>query len=106
MKKTLLMSTALAALVLGTPLISYAEDVAVTEGVTAEAVPASEEVMVKELALKDGTKVVVKGEEVFVVGTFGKETPAPDGTHVLEDDTSIITKDGKIVHPEESLSQE
>ncbi len=106
MKKTLLMSAALAALVLGTPLTSHAEDAVVTESAVTESVQASEEVMVKELTLKDGTKVLVKGDDVFVLGTFGKETPAPDGIHVLEDDTSVTTKDGKIVHPEESATEE
>ncbi len=102
MKKTLLMTTALAVLVLGAPLTSHAQDSDTTTGYT----QSSEEVMVKELTLKDGTKVLVKGEEVFVVDAENIETPAPDGTHVLEDETTVTIKDGKIVHAEESHSAE
>jgi len=47
--------------------------------------------------LKDGTKVVIKGEEVFVVGIDGKETAAPDAKHELKDGTFVTTKAGKIV---------
>jgi len=47
--------------------------------------------------LKDGTKVVIKGEEVFVVGNDGKETAAPDAKHELKDGTFVTTKGGKIV---------
>lgn len=89
------MSAALAALLIGAPFTSFAQDTAT------EQTQSTEEAMVKELTLKDGTKVVVKGEDVFVVDAFGKETPALDGTHTLEDDTSIVTKDGKLVHTEE-----
>jgi hypothetical protein len=51
----------------------------------------------KEAKLADGTVVKIKGEEVFVVGADGKETPAPDGDHALEDGTTIKTAGGKIV---------
>lgn len=65
-----------------------------------------------EATLKDGT--VLKsptfdlGEDVSVVGTDGKETPAPDGEHeiALKDSEGnevvirIITKDGKITERE------
>lgn len=65
-----------------------------------------------EAMLKDGT--VLKsptfdvGEEVYVVGTDGAETPAPDGEHEISlKDTEgkevlikIITKDGKITERE------
>ena len=47
--------------------------------------------------LKDGTKVVIKGEDVFVVGKDGKETPAPDAKHELKDGSFVTTKGGKIV---------
>ncbi|MCB9983604.1 MAG: hypothetical protein H6861_08050 [Rhodospirillales bacterium] len=107
MKKTLLMSAALAALVLGAPLTSHAEDAVISEDAATESVQSfEEEIMVKELTLKDGTKVLVKGEDVFVIDAYGAETPALDGVHVLEDDTSVTTKDGKIVHPEESVTEE
>ena len=55
------------------------------------------EVTVVENELADGTKVVVKGEDVFVVGADGAETPAPDGTHTFKDGTTVTTKDGKLV---------
>ena len=65
-----------------------------------------------EATLKDGT--VLKsptfdlGEDVSVVGTDGKETPAPDGEHeiALKDSEGkeviirIVTKDGKITERE------
>lgn len=47
--------------------------------------------------LKDGTKIEIQGDKVFVIGADGKETPAPDGTHVLKDGTSITTKGGVTV---------
>lgn len=55
---------------------------------------------VKELTLADGTKVNVKGEEVFVVGADGTETPAPDGEHALADGTTVKTMGGKLVTEE------
>lgn len=47
--------------------------------------------------LKDGTKVEIKGEDVFVIGADGKATPAPDGTHEAKDGHKITTKGGKLV---------
>jgi len=55
------------------------------------------DVTVVNAELKDGTKVEIKGEEVFVVGKDGKETPAPDAKHELKDGTFVTTKGGKIV---------
>lgn len=52
---------------------------------------------VKEVTLKNGTKVSIEGESVFVIGADGKKTPAPDATHELADGTKIVTKAGKIV---------
>ena len=51
----------------------------------------------KEVTLKNGTKVSIEGNSVFVVGADGKKTPAPDATHELADGTKIVTKAGKIV---------
>ncbi len=63
-----------------------------------EAAPAAEAaVEAKEVTLKDGTKVSVEGESVFVVGADGAKTPAPDGEHELADGTKLTTKDGKTV---------
>jgi hypothetical protein len=65
-----------------------------------------------EAMLKDGTVLKSNtfdvGEEVFVVGTDGAETPAPDGEHEISLKDSegkevlikIITKDGKITERE------
>jgi hypothetical protein len=68
---------------------------------TEEAAPAAATeaapVEVKELTLADGTKVHVKGEEVFVVAADGTETPAPDGDHALADGTTVKTMGGKLV---------
>ncbi len=51
----------------------------------------------KEATLKDGTKVSIEGDAVFVVAADGTKTAAPDGEHTLSDDTKVTTKDGKIV---------
>jgi hypothetical protein len=47
--------------------------------------------------LKDGTKVKIAGEKVFVIGKDGKEVPAPDGTHQLKDGKTVTTKGGMVV---------
>lgn len=47
--------------------------------------------------LKDGTTIEIDGDAVSVVGADGAKTPAPDGTHTLEDGTTVTTKDGKKV---------
>jgi hypothetical protein len=90
MKKFVMLAAAAA--VLSAPTLVKAEEAAPA---AAEA-PAAE-VTVVENELADGTKVVVKGEEVFVVGADGAETPAPDGTHTFKDGTTATTKDGKLV---------
>lgn len=94
MKKYVMLALAAAAVIAApayTAFQAHAEDAAVEA--TADAAVAAE---VKELTLKDGTKVHVKGEEVFVVGADGAETPAPDGTHELEDGSTVVTVGGKI----------
>ncbi len=55
---------------------------------------------VKEVTLKDGTKVSIEGESVFVVGADGAKTPAPDGEHELADGTKVKTAGGKVVKEE------
>lgn len=57
---------------------------------------AAEAVAAKEAMLKDGTKISIEGDAVFVVAADGTKTAAPDGTHTLSDDTTVMTKDGKI----------
>lgn len=51
----------------------------------------------KEATLKDGTKVSIEGDHVYVVAADGTKTAAPDGEHTLSDDTVVKTKDGKVV---------
>lgn len=55
------------------------------------------EVAPVEHTLQDGTKVVVKGDAVFVVGADGTETAAPDGVHTLADGTTLTTQGGLVV---------
>ena len=59
-----------------------------------ETAPAAE---TQAIELKDGTKVEVKGEDVFVLSATGEATPAPDGDHVTSDGKTITTKGGKLV---------
>ena len=51
----------------------------------------------KEATLKDGTKISIEGDKVFVVADDGAKTPAPDATHELADGTKVTTKGGVIV---------
>lgn len=51
----------------------------------------------KEVTLKDGTKVVIEGDMVSVVGADGAKTAAPDGEHELADGTKVTVKEGKLV---------
>ncbi len=55
---------------------------------------------VTETTLKDGTKIVIEGDMVSVVGKDGAKTPAPDGEHELADGTKVKTMAGKIVKDE------
>lgn len=103
MKKYLLLALAAAAVV-AAPSFARAEDAAApaaadaaaTTDATAPAADAAAAAEVKELTLKDGTKVHVKGEDVFVVGADGTETPAPDGTWEVNDGTTVVTVGGKV----------
>mgnify|MGYP007026553868 FL=1 len=63
------------------------------------AAPAADAAMeMKEMTMADGTKVHVKGDDVFVVGADGAETPAADGEHTMSDVTKVKTIGGKMVH--------
>ena len=87
-------------LTLAALLVSAAPAYVAFQAQAEEAAPAATEaaaVEVKELTLADGTKVHVKGEEVFVVAADGTETPAPDGDHALADGTTVKTMGGKLV---------
>lgn len=50
----------------------------------------------KEVTLKDGTKISIEGQNVFVVSDDGTKTPAPDGVHSLADGSTITTKGGTL----------
>lgn len=55
-----------------------------------------------EYTLKDGTtKVVVEGENVFVVAADGAKVPAPDGDHeTTTEGVTLKVKEGKLVKEE------
>lgn len=57
---------------------------------------AEEAVEMSEHMLEDGTKVLIKGEDVFVLDAEGNETTAPDGVHTLEDGSTITVEGGKL----------
>lgn len=63
-------------------------------------------VEVKEVTLKDGTKVVIEGDMVSVVGADGAKTPAPDGDHEMEDGTMLKTMGGKVMKDEAAPAME
>lgn len=79
------------ALIAVVPAAAHAEDKAAAPAAATEA-PAA-----KEATLKDGTKVVIEGDMVSVVGADGAKTAAADGVHELADGTKIETKEGKVV---------
>jgi hypothetical protein len=60
---------------------------------------------VVETTLKDGTKVMIEGDSVSVVGADGAKMAAPDGEHELADGTKVMTKDGKVVKPEAAMPE-
>ena len=86
MKRILALTAA--ALIAAAPFAVQAEDAA----------PAADAAAVApvEHTLKDGTKVSVEGDAVFVVAADGTKTPAPDGEHELADGTKITTAAGKV----------
>lgn len=72
----------------------HAAPAAATKAIAPAAAPAAAPATAE---LKDGTKVQISGDKVFVVAKDGKQTPAPDGVHVLKDGKSIETKGGLVV---------
>lgn len=64
-----------------------------------------------EYTLKDGTKIkvpaeLVAGSDIMIVADDGTEQPAPSGEHMLEDGTTIIVDEGKVVEvkPKEEMA--
>lgn len=51
----------------------------------------------KHETLKDGTKISIEGDHVYVVASDGAKTAAPDGEHELSDGTKVKTHGGVIV---------
>lgn len=76
---------------------AQAEDHATHEHAAPAAAAAEAPVEIKEVTLKDGTKVSIEGDNVFVVAADGAKTPAPDGEHELADGTKVKTAGGKVV---------
>ena len=93
--KKLIALTALAVLAIA-PTFAKAEEVK-TEKMTHETTTHETTMMPKEATLKDGTKVSIEGDHVYVVGADGTKTPAPDAEHELVGGAKIKTKDGVIV---------
>lgn len=89
-------ATVAALALLAVPFSAHANDHA-AEHTAPAAEMAAPAVEAKEATLKDGTKVVIEGDMVSVVGADGAKTAAPDGEHELADGTKVSTKDGKIV---------
>ncbi len=84
------------ALIATVPAVAHASEHEAAPAAEA-AVAAAPVVEAKEATLKDGTKVVIEGDMVSVVGADGAKTPAPDGVHELADGTKVETKEGKVV---------
>lgn len=97
-----LSALAVLGLLVATPAV--AEEHAAPAAAPAVETPAAEAIApaveVKEVTLKDGTKVSIEGENVFVVGADGAKTPAPDGEHELADGSKVKTAGGKLVKEE------
>ena len=51
----------------------------------------------REATLKDGTKISIEGENIFIVSDDGTKSLAPDGTHTMADGTTLTTKGGKLL---------
>jgi len=98
-KMTLLAALGLLALV---PAAANAEDAAAAAPAVAEATApavdaAAAVVEAKEVALKDGTKVVIEGDVVSSVNAEGVKTTVADGEYEAEDGSKITVKEGKLV---------
>lgn len=97
MKRTLALLAA--GVLVATPFsMALAEDHAAPAADAAAEAPAeAPAVAAYEVMLKDGvTKVSIEGDHAFVVGADGTKTAAPDGDHVLADDTTMTVAGGMI----------
>ena len=91
MKRTLALFAA--AFIAAAPFAAMAED----HAAPAADAPAAEAPAAVEHTLTDGTKIVVEGDMVSIMGADGSKTPAPDGEHMLSDGTTLKTMGGKVV---------
>jgi hypothetical protein len=91
------LATVAALALLAVPFSAQANEPAAAPTPAPAAEMAAPAVEAKEVTLKDGTKVVIEGDMVSVVGADGAKTAAPDGEHELADGTKVSTKDGKLV---------
>ena len=82
---------------LALPVSAHANDHGAAPAAAEATKMAAPAVEMKEVTLKDGTKVVIEGEAVSVVGADGTKTAAPDGDHELADGSKLTIKDGKLV---------
>ena len=99
MNKTLFVSALTAAAFAGSVAFA-AEEMktdAAKEAVKTETTKAAPAAGATNSELQDGTHVLIKGDNVFVIGKDGKETAAPDGTHTLKDGKTLTTKGGMVV---------
>jgi len=95
--KKLIALAAVAVVAMAPALAKANEEVKVEAAVEAPAADATVAVEAKEATLKDGTKISIEGDKVFVVAADGAKTPAPDGEHELADGTKVTTSAGAIV---------
>ena len=93
---------ALVALLTCTPAMADHHATTDAAAPSAEMTADTVEVAVTEYTLKDGTtKVVVEGDDVFVVGEDGTKTPAPDGDHeTTTEGVTLKVMAGKLVKEE------
>ena len=96
MKK--LIALAAVAVIAMAPAFAKADEHAKTETKTeATTTTTTEATAAKEATLKDGTKISIEGDKVFVVAADGTKTAAPDAEHELADGTKVKTMAGVIV---------
>ncbi len=76
----------------------YAQDTAPVADVPATDVAIPDvAIEMREATLKDGTKISIEGENIFIVSDDGTKSLAPDGTHTMADGTTLTTKGGKLL---------
>ncbi len=65
------------------------------------------DVQLKEAKLVDGTKVVIEGDEIFVLTDEDERLPAPVGEHELDTGEVVVVKEeGKIAETKEKAEED